>query len=291
MPTVNAAIESWSTESEASTREGFLTLDYNPVRVFSITCSPDATHEDLYEASGLPAAGSAHPRSNYVFAEKARMRRLSPILAEATIRYQGTKRTDDQNNPDPLALPAEIEWSDVETEEEIDCDFDGNQILTACGEKVSGIKAVFCDQVVTIRKNMSAYNSYVAAAYRRSVNADNFLGWPPGTAKMMKLSAKSVNASYWVVTAVVQFRIPYQTTAAKAWYARWLHQGFYHKIDETIGGVTKTLVVRAVDDDKKPTTAQVLLDTNGYRLASGATPIWRETKRYGSLTFGALGLV
>lgn len=72
------------------------------------------------------------------------------------------------------------------------------------------------------------------------------------------------------MTGVVQFRIPYLTTADKAWYARWRHEGFYHKVDVpiVIGGSTVNFVkiVRAKDDQDKPTTKKVLLDVNGYRI-------------------------
>lgn len=287
---VGTALEIWSSESEASLKDGFKTFEFSPIRIFQYTCSADATNVELYGASGLPAAGSPHPDAPFVFAETARVRRISPILAECTIRYKGKTPANDQGG-DPTSQNAYVEsWSDVEVEEEIDVDFDGNAILTAAMEPVTGIKAVFCDQVATIKRNipLGSYNPYTAAVYRRSVNSDTFLGWPPGTAKIMRLGVRSVNQSYYDMTAQVQFRIPYLTTSAKAWYSRWRHEGFYHKITETIGGSPVTKIIRAVDSQKKPTQKKVLLDVDGFKLADGATPIWKETKRYGSQSFSAL---
>jgi hypothetical protein len=329
---VGTALEIWSSESEASLTDGFKTFEFSPIRVFQFTCSADATDVELYGASGLPAGGSAHPGAPFVFAETARIRRISPILAECTVRYKGKTPANDQGG-DPTSQNAYVEsWSDVEVEEEIDVDFDGKPILTAALEPVVGIKAVFCDQVATIRRNipLGSYNPYTAAVYRRSVNSDTFLGWPPGTAKIMKLGVRSVNQSYYDMTAQVQFRIPYLTTSAKAWYSRWRHEGFYHYVDVVIDGETYKKIVRAVDDNNKPTTKKVLLDADGYRVpgqiafanlaafpATGdkkknylaedtgktylwdgttynevtpasVSPVWKETKRYGSQSFSAL---
>jgi hypothetical protein len=188
----------------------------------------------------------------------------------------------------PLFTPAILNYDDVETEEEIDEDFDGNPILTEAFEPVRGIKAVFCDRVITIKKNWAVFNDYVASAYRRSVNSDTFLGWPPGTAKMMRLSAQQVKDGYFEVNAVVQCRIPYRTTAARAWYARWVHEGFYHK--QLVDGGPSFQIVRAMTEGQ-PTEEKVLLDANGFRLADGSPPVWKETKLYNSLPFGALGLI
>lgn len=287
---VGTALEIWSSDSEASVRDGFRTLDFSPIRVFQFTCSADATDLELYSAAGLPGAGSPHPAAPFCYAKSARARRLSPIFAEVTVRYEGRAPTNDPSG-DPTSMFAYVEsWSDVETSEEVDTDFDGNAIMTAVFEPVEGIKAVFCDQVATIKRNipLGSYNPYAAAVYRRSVNSATFLGWPAGTAKIMRLGVKNINNEYYDMTAVVQFRIPYQTTAEKAWYARWRHEGFYHFIDVVIDSVTVTRIVRAVDGSKKPVTKKVLLDANGYRLAENATPIWKETKLYGIQNFSSL---
>lgn len=273
MPTVQPATEIWTGSSQASASDGaFTRIDYKPTRIFQLTCSADATDLDIYAAPNIPVYGEPYPDAPYCYAKTAAVKRLSPIFAEVTINYEG-KAPSDNPSGDPTSAPAYVEsWSDVETEEEIDTDWDGNPIVTAAGEPVHGIKAVFCDQVATIKRNipLGSYSPYVAGSYRRKVNSDTFLGWPAGTAKVMKLGAQMVNQQYYTMTGVVQFRIPYLTTAGKAWYARWRHEGFYHKVDVpiVIGGSTVNFVkiMRAVDDQGKPTTKKVLLDVNGYRI-------------------------
>lgn len=288
MPTVNPATLTWSGSSSTSTLNNNLrTLDYQPVEVYDVTCTPDAIDLDVYTAAGLPVPGQLYHNLPGVFAKGAKATCISPVLWKVAIEYTGfADPTGIQNSP--LLIPALLGYDDVETEEEIDEDFDGNPIMTACFEPVRGIKSVFCDRVITIKKNWPVFNDYVASAYRRSVNSDTFLGWPPGTAKMMRLAAQQVKDSYYEVTAVVQCRIPYRTTAAKAWYARWVHEGFWHK--KLIGSGPEFQIVRALTEGQ-PTEEKVLLDANGFRLPDGNTPVWKETKRYNSLPFNALGLL
>lgn len=285
MPTVNPATKVWTgDETEVSLSDKFRKFDVKPIELYEVTCSPDATWFDILAADNIPAAGSLYPGTTNVYAKSAKPKRISPILWTVTVNYEGETSRDGVDES-PLLTPAIVDWSDVEVEEEIDEDFDGNPIQTEAGERVAGITAVFNDQVATIKKNVLVYNSYVASAYRRSTNSDTFLGWPPGTAKLMQLTARDVNGEYYELTGVVQFRIPYRTTANKAWYARWRHEGFYHKLD--FGA--NTYIIRALDDAGQPSEKPVLLDANGYRLNDGDPPVWKETKLYGSLPFSAIG--
>lgn len=285
MPTVNPATKVWTgDETEVSLSDKFRKFDVKPIELYEVTCSPDATWFDILSADNIPDAGSLYPGTTNVYAKSAKPKRISPILWAVTVNYEGETSRDGVDES-PLLTPAVVDWSDVEVEEEIDEDFDGNPIQTEAGEPVMGITAVFADQVATIKKNVATYNSYVASAYRRATNSDTFLGWPPGTAKLMQLTARDVNGAYYELTGVVQFRIPYRTTPDKAWYARWRHEGFYCKFD--IGSTTK--IVRAFDDAGIPVEKPHLLDADGYRLNDGDPVVWKETKRYGSLPFSALG--
>jgi hypothetical protein len=217
-----------------------------------------------------------------------------------TIDYNGeiAPSTDPEEPNNPIMAPPRIDWDDVESEEEIDEDFDGKPIQTVNREPIEGVKALIPDQTVSIKRNMISFSPYVQARYRRAVNSDNFLGWPPGTAKLMKFSASNVfgeTGGYWEITAQIRFRYPYRTTAEKAWYARVRHEGFYEKIDLS-GPGAGTRIVRAVDGNKEPMTRKVLLASDGYRLpvpAEGEEQIanWLEFKLYDSLPFNALGLL
>ena len=294
--------EMWSKPTfDVRLTDNFRKLTTKLQRAYQVLTTPDAVEWDVFQANGIPAAGS--PFSDafpFVYADGASVERVSPILWVVTIDYNGEIAPDDsdpESPNNPIFAPPRIDWDDVESEEEIDEDWDGNPIQTANFEPIEGVKALIPDQTVSIKRNMMSFSPYVQARYRRSVNSDLFLGWPPGTAKLMKLSASNVfgeTGGYWEISAQIRFRFPYRTTAEKAWYARVRHEGYYERIE--LSGPNNTRIVRAVDGNKEPMTRKILLDSSGYRLeppANGEQQIahWLEFKLYDSLPYSALGLI
>jgi hypothetical protein len=294
--------EMWSKPAhDVRLEDNFRKLTVKLQRAYQITSTPNAVEWDIYQATGIPAAGSSFSEDfPFVYADGASLERVSPVLWMMTIDYNGelAPGTDPEEPNNPIMAPPRIDWDDVESEEEIDEDFDGKPIQTVNREPIEGVKALIPDQTVSIKRNMISFSPYVQARYRRAVNSDTFLGWPPGTAKLMKFSASNVfgeTGGYWEITAQIRFRYPYRTTAEKAWYARVRHEGFYEKIDLS-GPGAGTRIVRAVDGNKEPMTRKVLLASDGYRLpvpAEGEEQIanWLEFKLYDSLPFNALGLL
>lgn len=298
--------EMWSKPTfDVRLTDNFRKLTTKLQRAYQVLTTPDAVEWDVFQANGIPAAGS--PFSDafpFVYADGASVERVSPILWVVTIDYNGEiapgERQDDPDAPNnPIFAPPRIDWDDVESEEEIDEDWDGNPIQTKNFEPIEGVKALIPDQTVSIKRNMMSFSPYVQARYRRSVNSDLFLGWPPGTAKLMKLSASNVfgeTGGYWEISAQIRFRFPYRTTAEKAWYARVRHEGYYERVVPTNFSASNARIVRAVDSNKEPMTRKILLDANGYRLeppADGEQQIahWLEFKLYDSLPYSALGLI
>jgi len=283
----------WSrSASDAKLTDNKRSFEIRFQEAYQVLCTPDTTEDEVYQAEGIPTAGTEFPNFPYIYCESAKLQPVSPILWIVTIDYQGETggcRT-------PFCIPAKVDWDDVESEYEIDEDFDGFPIINTAGDRIPGVKALFADQTVTIRKNMIGFSPWVQARYRRSVNSDTFLGWPPGTAKLMKLSASQVyegDRSYWEVTAQIQFRWPYNTLPRYAWYARVRNEGFYKFI--LYNG--QKLKVRATDKNFEPTTMPILLDANGFELPLNVSSpalteaVWLEFKLYDSLPYNALGLL
>jgi hypothetical protein len=275
----------WSrANSSVNLSDGFRKFDASFSVAYQILHDANEPAINIYQAPGIPAAGSSFPGFPFVFADGAAIETVSPIYSIVTINYSG-EIGPSQNNTSPIFNPPRFDWDDVETEEEVDEDFDGNPIVTVNNEPISGIKRPIPDQTVTIRRNMPFFSPWIQAVYRQSVNSDLFLGWPAGTARLTKLSASSIydpNFGYWEVTAVVQFRYPYRTTPARAWYKRVRHEGYYAKYGSKI--------LRAVDEAKQPVTKPILLKANGEPLPSGDPAHWLEFKIFNSLPFNALGL-
>jgi hypothetical protein len=126
-------------------------------------------------------------------------------------------------------------------------------------------------------------------------NSDTFLGWPPGTAKLIGISAKNqfkwgMPLEQWDVTARIQFRIPYMgATAAQAWYKRWRHEGLY--INAAIDPDTSVEIRRATDIHGQELTKPILLKANGEQEGNPDYALFVYTQLYGSLPYSALGLI
>jgi len=274
---------------------------------YQVFTTYDATLLDVLQAPGIPAAGSSYSSDfPFVYAEQARPEKISPVYWIVYVAYNGEVNFNGQNNQpqSPLLTAATLDWDDVEVELEIDEDYDGKPIVTPNGEPINGVRRLFADQTVTIRKNMLLFNPFVQARYRQSVNSDPFLGWPPGTAKMQKFQATSVRSSevngggYWQVTAVMQFRWPYRTVPERAWYSRVRLEGYYKRVNlpgPPVDGVQPSAIVRATRAGE-PTAKPVLLDAQGFQLADVDPPDpqtanWLEIKLYEPLSYNALGLL
>ena len=300
----------WSAPAYSiTTSDNFRKTNAKFQKVFQVVTKPEAVAADLYFDERFPSpADSFSEDFPFVAAEAMSVDQISPIFWMATVDYNGEIAYEEgKNDPSPLFAPPRIDWDDVETEEEADEDFDGNPIATLNGEAITGVSVLIPDQTVTIKRNLLLFNPYVQARYRRSVNSDLFLGWPPGTAKLVKLSASNVvtkELAYWEVTGQIRFRFPYRTTPEKAWYSRVMHKGYNERIEvfqkdisgNPIPGTGVLKVVRAVDGNKEPVTKEVLLDEEGFRMPEyppGEPQIahWLEFKLYDSLPYNALGLI
>jgi len=294
MGTIYEVTKMWSrTASDASVSDKGQRFDISFREAYQITCTPDTEVLEIYQAPGLPAFNSLYPGTISVFLVNAVPQRVSPVLWIMDLSWAGEFGPDGPQD-NPLNAPPTIEWTDQETDEPIDCDFDGSPIVTVNNEPLEGVTAKIADQVVTIQRNYADFSSYATAAYRRSVNSDTFLGFPAGTAKMIRFNARKIygdGQTYWNVSASIQFRLPYNTTAEKAWYARVLNQGYLVK-DPTTNAPR-----RAIEKDlhasgtENPTAKPVMLTSTGYIETNPANAYWLTIKRYGALPYNALGLL
>jgi hypothetical protein len=275
----------WSKSGGTFTAENFnaLTAKYTITEAWQVLCEIGDTPDVPVGAIGIPSVGEQHPSGVYAYAKSYNSTPLGPTLWVVTVTYEGVP------SPEAEFEVVDVEWSDVTSTEPIDRDFNGAAIVTANGEKVEGLTMEIADQTCVIRRRFNSINTYAISAYRHSTNSDTFLGWPPGTARLVGFSAKS-QFSYggsldgWDVTARIQFRVPLAgATAAQAWYKRWTHEGYYVKIGST--------VYRATDTQGRDATKPVLLKADGTLETNPETPLFKYTQIYGSLPYSGLGLV
>lgn len=245
----------------------------------------DADHDPDYVAEqgaafGLPQIGYQHISGKNAFVTNINPQRIGPRFFLVDVSYEGIEN----NN-----AVVEVEWGDVTTSEAVDRDWNGRAIVTANNEQVTGLSVDVSDQVVVIRRKFFSINTAAIRAYRRSTNSDTFLGWPPGTARLVGFSAKNqflygAAQELWDVTARIQFREPYaNTTPAEAWYKRWRHEGLLVNKDG--------LIQRATDVLQQEKTTPVLLKTNGEEETNPDDAVFIHSQVYGSLPYSSLGLV
>lgn len=239
-------------------------------------------HADIVlAATGIPAFGMQHPSGLNAFVESKEATPMGPILWLVTVGFKGDVLDDSS---------IELEWTDSTTSEAIDRDINGEAILTANNEQVEGLSVDIADQVVMIRRKFVTINTFAIANYRRAVNSDTFLGWPPGTARLMGFSAKNTfkyNAplELWDVTARIQFRKPYaNTTNAQAWDLRWRHEGLIEKGSDGI-------LRRALDEMGQESSRPVLLKADGTRETNPSSALFVHTKVTTELPYSGLGLI
>lgn len=234
----------------------------------------------IEQAPGIPRYGDSHSYYPDVRVRDWDISPLGPAFWLVIVNYIG----------EAPGTQIEIEWTDTTSTEPIDRDWDGDAIVTANGEQVDGLTVDIADQVAVVRRQFLTIDTASIRAYRRATNSDTFLGWPPGTARLVGFSAKNkfafgLPSELWDVTARIQFREPYaNTTTAEAWYKRWRHEGVYEKAaDGTIQ--------RAFDERGQETSKPVLLKTDGTREYDASAAVFIHTQVYGSLPFSGLGLV
>jgi hypothetical protein len=246
---------------------------------WQVTHSPDATQNDVINAPNIPRAGDVLTGTAWTVCKRADPQRVSPIMSVVIISYEG--------EPNPLAAPPIISWSNTTSTEPIDQDFDGKPIVTGLGEPIEGVTMELSDQVLSVKRNFASFSPHLINPYLHSVSSDDFQNYYAGMARMTNYSANEIitnTGSYFEVSATIVFRYPYNCTPAQAWHARIRHEGYYARNQAG-------KVARATDAAGEPVVKPVQLKLDGYPETNINNAVWLKVKRYGTLPYNALGLV
>jgi hypothetical protein len=243
----------------------------------------------------LPRNGDLFPNTDSIFCIGAKPQRAAPILTIAIVSYKGQvgpsgKSDSPTNQPPTYSIKSKI------TQAEVDEDWNGVPIVTANNEPIYGVKRDIVDNVLSIKRKFLTASAQLAGIYAQATNSDSFSVpgftdvWQPGQAKLVDYQVDTVfgasGSTYVDVSATIELRTPYRTTADKAWYSRVRHEGLFVRITRS----SLEFVTRATDDNKEPVTKPVLLDVDGFRVDDPANATWREFQLYDSLPYSTLGL-
>lgn len=283
---VSDVTQMWSRRGGSFTSEKFDTFanNWTLTEAYQVVHTVDADQKTIAEDSRIPDYGAVHPAIPGSYVEKKDVEVVSPIMSIVTVGYLGMEFD---------AGDVEIDWNDVSTSEPIDRDINGRAILTVAQEQVEGLTVEIADQVVVIRRRFVTINTHSIAAYRHAANSDTFLGWPPGTARLVGFQARSkfkYNAplELWDVTARIQFRYPYMgATAEQAWYKRWRHEGLL--VLTTPNDLTTRQ--RARDALGHEVSRPVLLKEDGTQETNPDNAKFYYEQVYNSLPYSGLGLI
>lgn len=292
--TAGPALEMWSKQTGSVDSPDGRSSTHTYERGYTITLAASDQLDECYTAYGLPLIGDLYPRSNFIYVTGHRPQRVSPIMAIIIVEYRGeipagSYPTTGGGGPEDIV--SRITWRNVSRDEPLDEDFNGKAITNKNDEPIEGLTEIKSDQMATIERKFLTINMYAIRLYFRAVNSDAFLGWPPGTARIMDYQATANFAggfvSFWDISASILFREQGRaSTDAKAWYKRVLHQGFSERL--AAGG--------AIEPARNPVTKEletkpVLLDVNGVREPDPESAHWLEFQTLGSLPYSLLGLV
>jgi len=252
-------------------------------KAYTMTLDPADDDEIAYQAAGLPLVNDAYPGKQHVRCRRLAVSRLAPAMAMVVADYSG-----ESNEPD--ANEVNVEWYGQITDEMIDQDINGRPIVTANNEPIDGITERIPDMTAVITRKFLTINTAVAQQYLKSRNSDTFLERPAGTGRLLDWRARATWTngvpSFWTVTAVVQFREPYNTIPERAWWKRVRHEGLL--VRDFAGALPRPAWTPGT---KTISTRPVLLKANGTEETESENAYWLEFETTLSLPYAALGLV
>lgn len=290
--TVESVSKTWS-----HTRSGDYSADGRSFRVsfsegYQVSHTVATVESEILQHPDIPALRSVHPDAAVPCVAR-NVSKIGPVFSLVICDYEGETGPDGPQDS-PENTPPEYVWSDTSTSEPVDKDWNGDLIKTPAGEKIAGVSMDIADQVLTVRRNFLLFSPWLTHQYRHSVNSDTFANYPAGTARLVGFSASNVispSIAYWRVEAKIQFRYPYaDATAAQAWYARVLNEGYHCKRDGVFD--------KCRDSNGEIATRPMLLTDTGEQvdfLADGTQDDtqanWLYFQLYNELPYSALGLI
>lgn len=278
------------------TREANITLAAGKVtnvflRVFRIVLDSGGAGADVAAASDnrLPVVGSVHPFASYAICNSIRLRPESndDKIWTAEIQYSSDVLGDDQEPENPLDAPAKKSWSFAPYQRPFNIDVKGKAVLNKAKDQFDPLPEVEDNRIVLrYSKNVADFDVSQMRQYRRAINSDDFLGWPPNTVRVSGITADDDiqnDVYFWRVTYEFQLR---GDDATDDWKVRLLNQGFRQLTGD---GSTGTAYEVIQDKNGVALNQPALLDDGGLELTDG-DPIFLEFDAYNSLPFSVFGI-
>lgn len=239
----------------------------------------------------IPTAKSRHPYFTYLFCDNVDVTRQGPRHFVVACTFKSAPYKQQENPTGPLNEPVQISYFTIGTDGACEEDIDGKPIATRVGELIYGVTRTFSDLGIRLTKNFATFDPPSFYLFINAVNADTYLGFPPGTLWVASISADEQffdEVPYWKVSVEIHARKPYRTSNDKAWWVRYRHQGYRAFYD--LAGDTYVLKVTRGGE---PVTSPVLLDEDGYEIPESPTEeptaVWLESQIYETRNLADMG--
>lgn len=237
--TIHGVEEAWSRRGSREESQDGLRYTFSASAGYQVEHTYNATEAEILADTRIPQIGDYYANT-FAICKNRSVSKVGLVLSIVSCEFNGETGP---NGPDdnPLNKPVEWEEGQATSTEPIDSDARGKPIVTANGEQINGMTMDISDSVFTLKKNFATFSSFAMQAYRQSVNSDVVVigddVFLAGTGRMKSCTRKRMqfrDISYYEVSATVQFRYPYNTTAARAWWGRSRHEGFYERLGPVV---------------------------------------------------------
>lgn len=298
MPTTYDVVEGPSSALDSEMADtGFVSASV--ARNFSIMLSDGTDQNSLTVKIGsmaatppLPREGDRHPSNVNFVCKSVNIEQISVNFYTASCSYQSPVFETGDDTQNPLAIPADIKFATVVSEEATEMDINGNPLVNTAGDPFTGITMEITDMSININKNVATFNPTQMQYFNGALNSDAFLGYQAGQIKLQNYTATPVigDVNYWKLGIQMLARTPTPLVPAdKVWFLRLQNKGRYF-IDNT-GGTPKRKPAKIGENVNIASNVEVNLDASGGQLPDGAPPQFLFFPMNLTASFNDLGIL
>jgi len=238
----------WSAQTFSGSSKDGKTYNVAYGGCYQILHEKDTTKDEILQHADMPQLRSnysdASGEKQWVFLTNIDIVPKGPTFSLANVKWEGEAGpTPEEENP--WNVPPEIEIGSIEANEATDVDGWGIPLCNINGEPVEGLTRPISDYYLNVARNYQEINLVAVNQYLDSTNSDEIFlpgagSFVAGTGHLKSFTAKPVfkkdfrEIAYWKVNARIEFRMPYNTTADRAWWHRYRNDGRLERVGVTV---------------------------------------------------------
>jgi hypothetical protein len=252
-------------------------------RVYLVNAAETSTENDVSGTSGVPQIGDIYLYDFQAQCSRKNATYVDGNVWEVEVEFSTPDPGNggpDQQDPNPLNRPAEIDWGDNRITVVSEKDHNGDAYVNSAGDPFQNPpQTELFLPTLTHTRNEATFSAADQWFYLGTVNLDNFMGVGEGYARCVGYRGRRQYLAgfgyYWQVTRVFEFN-ENQWSPMKI-----LDKGYRYLLD----GSKKLASTNGVFHDK-----EILLDGSGGKLADDVDPVFLEFQPFWGAMFGPLNI-